>query len=130
MPVAGALSSQFASRRYHPILHVFRSHAGVDVSAPMGAPIVAVAAGTVMEVVREPGYGLLVRVDHGRAIETVYAHLSRALVRPGQQVTRGQLIANVGSSGLTTGPHLHYEIRVAGKAVDPRQFLTFRDITH
>jgi murein DD-endopeptidase MepM/ murein hydrolase activator NlpD len=130
MPVAGPLSSQFALRRYHPILQVFRPHSGVDVSARMGAPIVAAAAGTVMEVVREQGYGLLVRVDHGRSIETIYAHLSRALVRPGEHVSRGQIIANVGSSGLTTGPHLHFEIRVAGKAVDPREFLTFVEISH
>jgi murein DD-endopeptidase MepM/ murein hydrolase activator NlpD len=88
----------------------------------MGAPVIAPAAGIVITTTTRAGYGLLLEVDHGRGIVTRYGHLSRVLVRVGQAVTRGQLLANVGSSGISTGPHLHYEIRVAGEVVDPLLF--------
>jgi murein DD-endopeptidase MepM/ murein hydrolase activator NlpD len=123
MPTQGWLSSAFSSMRTHPILHMARPHEGIDVSAPMGSPVVAPAAGVVSRVTRETGYGLVLEVEHGNGIETKYAHLSRVNVRPGQRVTRGQQIANVGNSGLSTGPHLHYEIHVNGRVVDPLTYV-------
>lgn len=123
MPTAGWLTSQFTRTRSHPLLHVTRPHEGIDVSAPMGAPIVAPASGTVKYVARENGYGNVVDIDHGNGIVTRYAHCSRIDVRKGQRVTRGQRIAAVGSTGLSTGPHLHYEIHVNGKVVDPLTFV-------
>lgn len=123
MPTAGWLTSNYSRRRFHPILHVGRAHEGIDVAAPMGAPIIAPAAGVVTRVGRESGYGLSFEIDHGNGIVTRYAHCSRVSVRGGQRVTRGQLVGAVGSSGLATGPHLHYEIRVNGRVVDPLTFV-------
>jgi murein DD-endopeptidase MepM/ murein hydrolase activator NlpD len=123
MPTAGWLSSHFTRSRFHPILHVNRPHEGIDVSAPMGAPIVAPAAGVVVRVGREAGYGLVLEIDHGNGIETKFAHMSRVMVRRGQRVKRGQEIAAVGNSGLSTGPHLHYEIHINGKVVDPLTYV-------
>jgi murein DD-endopeptidase MepM/ murein hydrolase activator NlpD len=123
MPTAGWLTSQFSRDRKHPILHISRPHEGIDVSAPMGSPIIAPAAGRVVSVGRESGYGLTFEIDHGNGIVTKYAHCSRILVRQGQQVTRGMEIAAVGNTGLSTGPHLHYEIHVDGKVVDPLSFV-------
>lgn len=123
MPTAGWLSSAFSKSRYHPILHYARPHEGIDVSAPMGAPIVAPAAGTVTLVTVERGYGNVLEIDHGNGIVTKYAHCSRIVVRVGQHVSRGQEIANVGSTGLSTGPHLHYEIHVHGKVVNPLTYV-------
>lgn len=123
MPTAGWLTSQFSRNRAHPLLHISRPHEGIDVSAPMGAPIVAPASGTVKRVARETGYGNVVELDHGNGIVTRYAHCSRIDVRPGQHVTRGQRIAAVGNTGLATGPHLHYEIHVNGKVVDPLTYV-------
>ena len=123
MPTAGWLTSQFSRSRFHPILHVSRPHEGIDLSAPMGAPVVAPAAGRVERVTTQSGYGLILEVDHGNGIETKYAHLSRVMVREGARVTRGQTIAAVGNSGISTGPHLHYEIHVHGKVVDPLTYV-------
>ena len=92
-------------------------------SAPMGAPIVAPASGTVTKVGRESGYGNVLEIDHGNGIVTRYAHCSRIDVRQGQRVTRGQRIAAVGSTGLSTGPHLHYEMHINGKVVDPLTYV-------
>jgi murein DD-endopeptidase MepM/ murein hydrolase activator NlpD len=123
MPTAGWLTSQFSRNRKHPILHVARPHEGIDVTAPMGAPIIAPASGVVKRVARETGYGNVLEIDHGNGIVTRYAHCSRIDVRPGQRVTRGQSIAAVGKTGLSTGPHLHYEIHVNGKVVDPLSYV-------
>lgn len=123
MPTAGWLTSAFTRSRFHPILHVSRPHEGIDVSAPMGAPIVAPASGRVKTVTRERGYGNVLEIDHGNGIVTRFAHTSRIVVREGQRVTRGQLVANVGNSGLSTGPHLHYEIHVNGAVVDPLKYV-------
>ena len=123
MPTAGWLTSHFSRKRLHPILHIARAHEGIDVAAPMGSPIVAPAAGTVKRVARETGYGLVLEVDHGNGIVTKYAHCSRVVVSAGQKVTRGQVIANVGMSGLSTAPHLHYEIHRDGKVIDPLTFV-------
>ena len=123
MPTAGWLTSQFSRNRKHPLLHISRPHEGIDVTAPMGAPIVAPASGTVTKVAKESGYGNVLEIDHGNGIVTRYAHCSRIDVKQGQRVTRGQTIAAVGSTGLSTGPHLHYEIHVNGKVVDPLTYV-------
>jgi murein DD-endopeptidase MepM/ murein hydrolase activator NlpD len=123
LPTAGWLSSQFTRSRFHPILHENRPHEGIDVTAPTGTPIVAPAAGKVVRAGMEGGFGLVVEIDHGNGIRTKFAHCSRIAVRLGQQVTRNQLIAAVGSTGLSTAPHLHYEIHVNGKPVDPLTYV-------
>jgi murein DD-endopeptidase MepM/ murein hydrolase activator NlpD len=123
MPTAGWLTSQFSRARVHPLLHTTRPHEGIDVSAPMGAPIVAPASGTVTKVANENGYGNVLEIDHGNGIVTRYAHCSRIDVRSGQHVTRGQRIAAVGSTGLATGPHLHYELHINGKVVNPLTYV-------
>lgn len=123
MPTAGWLSSQFSQSRFHPILHENRAHEGIDVAAPMGAPIIAPAGGVVRGVTREAGYGNTFEIDHGNGIVTRFAHCSRILVRDGQVVTRAQLIATVGNTGLSIGPHLHYEVHVDGKPVDPLKYV-------
>ena len=124
MPTAGWLSSNFSLSRFHPILHYARPHEGIDVSAPMGAPIVAPAGGVVRLVTWETGYGNVLEIDHGDGIVTKYAHCSKIVVRPGQQrEARRRSSRNVGSTGLSTGPHVHYEIHVNGKVVDPLTYV-------
>jgi murein DD-endopeptidase MepM/ murein hydrolase activator NlpD len=123
MPTSGWLSSAFSRSRLHPLLNHRRAHEGIDVSAPHGSPIVAPAGGTVVKVGVEGGYGNMLEIDHGNGIVTRYAHCSRILVRPGQRVERSMTIAKVGSTGLSVGPHLHYEIIVNGKNVDPLKYV-------
>jgi murein DD-endopeptidase MepM/ murein hydrolase activator NlpD len=123
MPTPGWLTSQFSRSRNHPLLHISRPHEGIDVAAPMGAPIIAPASGVVMRVAYENGYGNTLEIDHGNGIVTRYAHCSRIDVKGGQRVTRGQIIAAVGSTGLATGPHLHYEIHINGKVVNPLTYV-------
>lgn len=123
LPTQGWLTSAFSSMREHPVLHVARAHEGIDVVAPMGAPIEAPAAGTVIAAGWETGYGYAVEIDHGYGITTRFAHASKLLVRRGQKVQRGQQIALVGNTGLATGPHLHYEVHVRGRAVDPLKYV-------
>ncbi|HXQ29307.1 MAG TPA: M23 family metallopeptidase [Gemmatimonadales bacterium] len=123
MPTKGWLSSAFAAERVHPILHIARPHEGIDVSAPLGTAIEAPAAGVVLDVRWEDGYGNLLAIDHGYGLMTRYAHCSKILVVRGQRVKRGDKIALVGATGLATGPHLHYEVWVNGKAVDPMKFV-------
>jgi murein DD-endopeptidase MepM/ murein hydrolase activator NlpD len=123
MPTTGWLSSEFSRARFHPILHLARPHEGIDLAAPYGAPVVAPAAGRVMRISHQTGYGLTLEIEHGNGIETKYAHLSKVVVQEGAQVTRGQPIAAVGNSGLSTGPHLHYEVHVNGKVVDPLTYV-------
>ncbi len=123
LPTQGWLSSAFSAMREHPILHVARPHEGIDVSAPMGTPIEAPAAGVVRSTGWEAGYGNTIEIDHGFGIVTRFAHTSRILVHQGEHVQRGQRIALVGNTGLTTGPHLHYEVHVNGKPVDPLRYV-------
>lgn len=123
LPTQGWLTSAFSSMREHPVLHIARPHEGIDVVAPMGAPIEAPAAGTVIAAGWETGYGYAVEIDHGYGITTRFAHASKLLVRRGQKVQRGQQIALVGNTGLATGPHLHYEVHVRGRAVDPLKYV-------
>ncbi len=98
-------------------------HAGVDIPGPLGTPIYATADGVVSRGEWANGYGNLVELDHGKGIQTRYGHLSAILVQPGMRVTRGQLIARMGSTGRSTGSHLHYEVRLDGHAVNPMPFL-------
>jgi murein DD-endopeptidase MepM/ murein hydrolase activator NlpD len=123
MPTQGWLSSAFSAMRVHPILHLARPHEGIDVSAPMGSPIEAPAAGVVTDAGWETGYGNTIKIDHGFGIQTKFAHCSKLMVKIGQRVQRGQRIALVGNSGLATGPHLHYEVLVKGRPVDPLKYV-------
>jgi hypothetical protein len=123
MPTAGYLSSRFARARLHPIFHEERPHPGIDISAPMGTPILASAGGSVIQVGTGTGYGMMVTLDHGYGLVTRYAHLSKTLVRVGQRVQRGAEIALVGNTGIVTAPHLHYEVIVHGKQQDPLKYV-------
>lgn len=117
-PVNGRMTSQFGMRR-HPILGYVRMHAGIDFGAAWGSPIFAVSDGTVSYAGRHGGHGNYVRIEHGGGIGTGYAHMSRIAVAPGTRVHTGQVIGYVGSSGLSTGPHLHYELYRNGATVNP-----------
>jgi murein DD-endopeptidase MepM/ murein hydrolase activator NlpD len=129
MPTQGWLTSAFSRMRQHPILHTARAHEGIDVTAPAGSPIEAPAAGRVTKAGWEAGYGNVVTIDHGYGIETKFAHASKILAQRGQRVERGQRIALVGNSGLATGPHLHYEVHVNGRPVDPLRYVLPEVIT-
>jgi murein DD-endopeptidase MepM/ murein hydrolase activator NlpD len=118
MPVAGRISSRYGKRR-HPILGYVRMHAGVDFAAPYGKPIHAVSDGTVTYAGRHGGHGNYVRIKHGGGLGTGYGHMSRIAVRSGTRVRAGQVIGYVGSTGLSTGPHLHFEAYRGGRTVDP-----------
>ncbi|HET9010685.1 MAG TPA: M23 family metallopeptidase [Gemmatimonadaceae bacterium] len=122
LPVIGRLASGFSRSRRHPVLHIRRPHLGVDVAAPRGTHITAPAAGTVSFVGRKFGFGLVVEMEHGSGVRTRYAHLTASMVHVGDQVAKGTFIATVGSSGITTGPHLHYEVLVRGRQVDPLRY--------
>jgi murein DD-endopeptidase MepM/ murein hydrolase activator NlpD len=117
-PVPGGVSSGFGMR-FHPILNYSRMHQGVDLRASYGTPIVAVSDGRVEFAGWHGGHGNAVGLNHGGGLETLYGHMSRILVRPGQSVHRGAVIGLVGSTGLSTGPHLHFEVHRNGVAVNP-----------
>lgn len=120
-PLNGArLSSGFGMRR-HPILGYNRMHQGVDFAAPTGTPVYAASDGVVHSIRTERGYGRVIRVRHGNGAMTLYAHLSRFApgLEAGNRVRQGQTIGRVGSTGMSTGPHLHYELHVNGRAVNP-----------
>jgi len=117
-PVAGRITSGFGLR-VHPILRFARMHRGIDFGAGYGAPIVAAADGQVTGSGWAGGYGRQVRIAHGGGIVTTYSHMSRLVAQPGSFVRQGQLIGYVGSSGLSTGPHLHYEVHRGGTPVNP-----------
>lgn len=119
-PVVGARTSSGFGMRFHPILGYSRMHQGLDFAARTGTPVIASAAGTVVQAGWGGGYGNLVVIDHGRGLRTRYAHLHRIHVKKGQRVEQGVKVGEVGSTGLSTGPHLHYEVWQNGKAVDPR----------
>ncbi|MDD2212677.1 MAG: peptidoglycan DD-metalloendopeptidase family protein [Clostridia bacterium] len=109
--------------RFHPILKRNKLHTGMDIRATKGTTIVAAESGTVMEVGKRGGYGLIVMINHGGNLVTLYAHASKTLVNAGQQVKKGQAIAKVGSTGWSTGPHLHFEVRKKGNPVNPKPYL-------
>jgi murein DD-endopeptidase MepM/ murein hydrolase activator NlpD len=120
-PTPGPVTSPFGWRM-HPIYHVMRFHPGIDIGAPTGQPIVAALAGVVVSAGPMGTYGNIVVIDHGNGFATAYAHQSRILVRAGQHVARGERIGLVGSTGASTGPHLHFETRVNGTPVNPLNY--------
>lgn len=122
MPTMGYISSVFSRSRMHPILDRARPHAGLDIAARHGTPILAAAKGRVVFAGTRGNYGRMVEIDHGYGFVTRYAHASRILVRKGQEVKRGDKIAEIGSSGLSTGPHLHYEVLLNGRSVNPSNY--------
>lgn len=105
--------------RVHPILGTWRRHSGVDLAAPAGTPIAATSDGVVSFANWAGGYGLMVAVDHGGGMQTRYGHMSRIAVSPGQRVKTGDVLGLVGSTGLSTGPHVHYEVRFGDRAINP-----------
>lgn len=121
-PVDGRVSSAFGWR-IHPIFKVKKMHTGVDMSASMGTPIRAADSGTVIQAGWRGGYGQTVVISHGGGLATLYAHQSQILVSVGDAVARGDTIGKVGSTGYSTGPHLHFEVRVNGSPVDPMGYL-------
>ncbi len=123
LPTAGWLSSRFSQARMHPIHNRLLPHLGVDISAPRNAPIYAAAKGRVIRASWAVGYGLTVEIDHGFGFTTLYAHASKLIAQVGQQVMRGEMIARVGGTGISTSPHLHYEVRVNGTAEDPARYI-------
>ena len=114
----GRLSSLFGLRR-HPLTRQARMHSGVDIAAPAGTPVYATSAGRVSQANWAGSYGLFVALDHAGGLQTRYAHLSRILVAPGQMIRKGDIIGLVGSTGRSTGSHLHYETRLNGMATNP-----------
>ncbi len=123
MPVEGVKLTSGFGMRDHPVLRQRRHHNGVDLAAPMGTPVYATASGIVAEAKYWSSYGNYVEIEHGGALETRYAHLERYTVRAGDMVNKGDLIGYVGSTGRSTGPHLHYEVRVAGEPVNPLPYM-------
>lgn len=114
--------------RYHPILKVLRPHTGIDIAAKKGTPVYATADGVVSREQPGGGYGQVIVINHGYSYKTLYAHLSKKAVKPGEKVVRGQVIGYVGSTGISTGPHLHYEVIKGDKKVNPVHYF-FNDIT-
>ena len=118
LPAHGRISSRFGLR-WHPIHKEVKQHAGVDIAAPVGTPIYSPGAGTASFVGWRSGYGKCITIDHGGGNETLYAHLNVVLVSMRQTVEFGDVIGQVGSTGKSTGPHVHYEVRRRGTPVDP-----------
>ena len=123
LPVVAQWNSSSFGWRIDPFTGQRAMHEGVDFMADEGAPIVAAAAGIVVTATQHPQYGNMVEIDHGHGITTRYAHAARLFTRPGDLVRRGQKIATVGSTGRSTGPHLHFEVRAGGAAQNPDRFL-------
>jgi hypothetical protein len=122
-PVEGGRLTSYFGKRRDPFTRRIVPHYGIDIGAKRGTPIYATADGVVKEAKRKYAFGKIVRIDHGYGFETVYGHLHSYSVSVGQEVKRGDLIATVGNTGRSTGPHLHYEIRIKGKPVNPLDFM-------
>lgn len=122
MPVAGQETASFG-RRIHPLEHAERQHDGMDIAAPAGTPVHAAAGGQVVFSGTQPGYGNTVVIQHAEGYSTIYAHTAANLVSVGTAVSQGQPIATVGSTGQTTGPHLHFEVRKHGQPLNPAPLL-------
>lgn len=122
LPVRGRLSSRFGMRR-HPVLRRRKMHTGDDLAAPHGTPIKAAHSGRVLWAGWKKAYGNTVIIDDGKGTQTLYGHASKLSVRPGQPIRRGEYIGNVGSTGFSTGPHLHFEVRKKGRPVDPTRYM-------
>ena len=128
VPVEGVHFSSEYGMRVHPVLGGRRAHKGVDLAAPIGTPIYATADGTISRADWFSSYGLYVSIEHGGNLETRYGHMSRLNVAAGQEVRKGDIIGYVGTTGRSTGPHLHYEVRVAGQAVNPVPYMQIAQI--
>jgi murein DD-endopeptidase MepM/ murein hydrolase activator NlpD len=127
-PVKTAAFTSGYGVRSDPFRGAAAMHAGIDLAGPLGTPIYATADGVVSDAgYNSGGYGNLVKIDHGRGIETRYGHLSAILVSPGLRIARGQQIGRMGSTGRSTGSHLHYEVRIDGRAVNPIPFMKSTD---
>jgi murein DD-endopeptidase MepM/ murein hydrolase activator NlpD len=122
-PIAAAFNSSSYGWRIDPFNGNKAFHEGLDFTANTGTAIRAAADGIVSAAERTPDYGNIVKIEHGAGLETRYAHASKLLVKVGERVVKGQIVAEVGSTGRSTGPHLHYEIRLNGNALDPRKYL-------
>jgi murein DD-endopeptidase MepM/ murein hydrolase activator NlpD len=129
LPVAGRLSSPFGSRPNAPVAGVNGFHGGSDIAAPCGQPVRAAQSGTVVQSGTQGSYGKWVLIDHGDGLQTGYAHSSQILVTEGDYVASGTTIARVGSTGASTGCHVHFETRVNGDSVNPVTFMSSRGIT-
>jgi len=127
-PTIGNYSIDGFGMRRHPILGIRKFHHGIDINCDYGTPVRSPGDGKVAFVERRSGFGLIVEIDHGFGYSTVYAHLSAALVKEGENISRGQMIAKSGNSGLSSGPHLHYEVHHDGISLDPTDFF-FDDLT-
>lgn len=125
-PVVGEITDSFGGRRNPFGGGSYEFHSGQDINAERGAAVVSAAVGTVVFAGWHGGYGQLITIDHGGGLTTRYAHLSKMEVAVGQQVAQGQLIGQVGSTGRSTGPHLHYEVRLNDEAVNPRTYMSAR----
>ncbi len=123
MPLAGSVITSSFGMRKHPVLGGKRKHSGIDLAAPTGTPIYATADGIISRADWFSSYGLFISIEHGASLQTRYAHLSRLAVAAGDNVKKGDLIGYVGSTGRSTGPHLHYEVRVDGLAVNPIPYM-------
>jgi len=123
MPLDGSRLTSDYGMRNHPVLGGRRSHKGVDLAAPTGTPVYATADGIVGRADWFSSYGLYVQIEHGASLETRYAHMSRLAVAEGERVSKGDIIGYVGSTGRSTGPHLHYEVRIDGDAVNPIPYM-------
>ncbi|MFL0355031.1 M23 family metallopeptidase [Erythrobacter sp. GH1-10] len=123
MPLSGARMTSSYGMRNHPVLRKRARHKGVDLAAPTGTPVYATADGIVGRADWFSSYGLYISIDHGADLETRYAHMSKLAVTAGETVRKGDIIGYVGSTGRSTGPHLHYEVRVDGVAVNPIPYM-------
>lgn len=123
-PLDNFRASSNYGMRSHPVTGGLRAHKGIDLAAPTGTPIYATADGLVSKAEWFSSYGNFIAIGHGGELETRFGHLSRMAVSAGQRVRKGDLIGYVGSTGRSTGPHLHYEVRVAGQAVDPTPYMS------
>lgn len=121
-PVSGTITSPFGYRR-SPFGGGMEFHPGLDIAAPMGTTVTAASSGTIISAGWYGGYGNYILIDHGGGMATGYGHLSQIFVSAGQKVQKGQAIGAVGSTGMSTGPHLHFEVRINGKATDPAAYL-------
>ena len=128
MPVEGVRLTSGYGMRWHPVVGGRRAHKGVDLAGPVGTPVHATADGVVGRADWFSSYGLYVAVEHGGNIETRYGHMSRLNVAAGQQVRKGDIIGYVGTTGRSTGPHLHYEVRIAGQSVNPIPYMQASEI--
>ena len=121
-PINGEITSPFGWRT-HPVFGSARFHSGLDIGADYGDPVVAADGGVIVHADWLGGYGKAVIIDHGNGLQTLYGHNSELVVSEGQGVSKGQMIARAGSTGYSTGPHVHFEVRSGGSPVDPTGYL-------